>query len=225
MSASRRKNLITSRRRVEDDGEEEEGSVAAELEEDSLSEGSAITDADDDADAEGSDATDVDDAGSREVSQTKSKETAYIREENGSGEQEAKPSEKPPVTAARADTEAMMNGMQISNETNGAEEIRFEDMAENTELPPPQQPSAPDVVVATRQETLAEKRRREHEEYRKKRDADPAFVPNRGGFFMHDHRSAPSGPNGFRLYGRGRGRGRGFVSGSFPPARYVDSRP
>lgn len=223
MSVSRRKNLITSRRPVEDEGEEEEGSVAAELGDDSMSEGSAISDADDDADAEGSDATDVDDSGSRGVSQTKPKENGYIRQEKSSGEQEAKPSAKAPITAATADTEAMMNGMKISNETNGTEEISFEDMGENPELPPPQEPEAQNVSVAGRQETLAERRRREHEEYRKKRDADPAFVPNRGGFFMHDHRSAASGPSGFRLFGKGRGRGRGFVGGPFSPARCVKS--
>lgn len=223
MSVSRRKNLITSRRRVEDEGEEEEGSVAAELEDDSLSEGSAISDADEDADAEGSDATDVDDSGSRGVSQNKVEENGYIRDKQGSGEQETKASDKAPITAATADTEAMMNGMKISHETSGAEEIMFEDMVENTELPPLQQSEAQNVAVAGRQETLADRRRREHEEYRKKRDADPAFVPNRGGFFMHDSRSAASGSNGFRLYGKGRGRGRGFVGGPFSPARCVES--
>lgn len=222
MSVSRRKNLITSRRPVEDEGEEEEGSMAAELDDDSLSEGSAISDADDDADAEGSDATDVDDSGSRGGSHTKSKENGYIREEKGGGEQEAKLSAEAPITAATADTEAMRNGMVISNETNETEEILFEDMVENPELPPPQEAEAQNVAAAGRQETLAERRRREHEEYRKKRDADPAFVPNRGGFFMHDHRSAASGPNGFRLFGKGRGRGRGYVGGPFPPARCVE---
>ena len=223
MSASRRKNLITSRRRVEDDGEEEEGSVAAELEDDSLSEGSAISDADDDADAEGSEATDVEDSGSREVLETTSKENGYIREEKASGEHQAKPSDKASITAAMADTEAMMNGMKISTETNGADGISFEDMVESAEVSPPKIFEGQDPILPGQQETLAERRRREHEEYRKKRDADPAFVPNRGGFFMHDHRSAASGPNGFRLLGKGRGRGRGFVGGPFSPARSADS--
>ena len=56
------------------------------------------------------------------------------------------------------------------------------------------------------QELPHERRRREHEEYKKKRDADPAFVPNRGAFFMHDHRHAGPAANGFRPFGRGRGR-------------------
>ncbi|KAI5811614.1 CASC3/Barentsz eIF4AIII binding-domain-containing protein [Peziza echinospora] len=62
---------------------------------------------------------------------------------------------------------------------------------------------------APRHETPYERRRREHEEYKKKRDADPAFVPNRGAFFMHDSRHQG---NGFRPFGRGRG-GRGAFRG------------
>ncbi|KAI5805862.1 CASC3/Barentsz eIF4AIII binding-domain-containing protein [Geopyxis carbonaria] len=63
-------------------------------------------------------------------------------------------------------------------------------------------------------ETPFEKRRREHEEYKKKRAEDPAFVPNRGRFFMHDHRYDGTGSNGFRPYGPG-GRGRGGRHGEF----------
>jgi hypothetical protein len=75
---------------------------------------------------------------------------------------------------------------------------------------------------SSRTETLAERRRREHEEYKKKRDSDPAFIPNRGAFFMHDHRHAP-GPNGFRPAGRGRGRGGAPIGGPFSPAKYVQA--
>jgi hypothetical protein len=52
------------------------------------------------------------------------KENGYIRQEKSSGEQEAKLSAKAPITAATADTEAMMNGMKISNETYGTEGYR-----------------------------------------------------------------------------------------------------
>ncbi|KAI9881559.1 MAG: hypothetical protein M1830_000123 [Pleopsidium flavum] len=221
MPASRRKNLIASRRRVEDEGEEEEGSMPAELEDDSLSEGSGISDADDDADAEGSDATDVDDSGLREVVQSNAKVNGHPTADKGSGEPKPNRTEKAPVTASMADTEAMMNGLKISDDADGAEEVHFEDMVEDAELPPPQQPEMQSPVVAERRETLAERRRREHEEYRKKRDADPAFVPNRGGFFMHDHRSAAPGQNGFRPFGKGRGRGRGFIGGPFSPANHI----
>ncbi|KAI5784520.1 CASC3/Barentsz eIF4AIII binding-domain-containing protein [Pyronema domesticum] len=63
------------------------------------------------------------------------------------------------------------------------------------------------ALAATAAETTQDKKRREHEEYRKRRQEDPSFVPNRGRFFMHDHRDG-TGSNGFRPFGPG-GRGRG----------------
>lgn len=63
-------------------------------------------------------------------------------------------------------------------------------------------------------ETPFERRKREHEEYKKKRDSDPTFIPNRGAFFMHDHRHSGNGPNGSKPFGRGRG-GRGGIGGGF----------
>ncbi|KAF8461899.1 CASC3/Barentsz eIF4AIII binding-domain-containing protein [Kalaharituber pfeilii] len=62
-----------------------------------------------------------------------------------------------------------------------------------------------------RHETPYERRRREHEEYKRRRDTDPAFVPNRGAFFMHDHRHQGGG---YKPFWRGHGGGRGgFKSG------------
>ncbi|TGZ78842.1 hypothetical protein EX30DRAFT_383336 [Ascodesmis nigricans] len=72
------------------------------------------------------------------------------------------------------------------------------------------------------QETPFERRRREHEEYKKRRAEDPAFVPNRGRFFMHDHREG-SGSNGFRPFGPG-GRGRGFAREPQPPSELAADR-
>jgi len=51
------------------------------------------------------------------------------------------------------------------------------------------------MTGALRRETFAERKRREHEEYKKNRDSKPAFIPNRGAFFMHDQRSAFLGQN------------------------------
>jgi len=210
MGAPRRqKDLIKSRRRVEDDGEEE-GSMAAGAEEDSLSEGSVISDADDDADAEGSDG---DDTGSPILGSSTTEVVA-----NGHGEKlsdstfrpTASPG-KPSLAATTGDTEAMMNGLKVSSEADD-EGVKFEDLGKQ-----PQDVTPRDQGGAPNSENIAERRRREHEEYKKKRDADPAFVPNRGGFFMHDHRSAASGQDGFIPFGRGRGRGLGRP---FPPSRY-----
>ncbi|MCJ1228850.1 hypothetical protein MMC12_005513 [Toensbergia leucococca] len=173
MVATRRKNLMSSRRRVEDDGEEEEGSVAIGIEDDSMSEASAISDADDDADAEGSEATDVDTPGSKIAAQISTMNGHVEVARDTSGQSAMLP--KKPTTAAMTDTDAMMNGLKISGDLDVAEEIHFDTMA-NQPLPTP----APNLPVpnqeaTTMSDTLAEKRRREHEEYRKKRDADPAF--------------------------------------------------
>ena len=219
MGAPRQKNLIKSRRRVEDDGEEEEGSVTAGVEEDSLSEGSAISDADDDADAEGSDGSDT--SPPRADSKADAVANGHRERLSNAAPQSRSAPSKSPLAATMNDTEAMMNGLRVSGEVEDGG-TNFEDLGEQPEGAP-----QPGVVHEGPAETLTsdsigEQRRREHEEYKKKRDADPAFVPNRGVFFMHDHRSAAPGQNGFRPFGRGRGRGRGPVGGPYPSFRYAD---
>ncbi|MCJ1397177.1 hypothetical protein MMC11_000369 [Xylographa trunciseda] len=223
MGAPRRKNLIASRRRVEDD-EEEEGSVAAGVEEDSLSEGSAISDADDDADAEGSDTSDLN-SSKRSPAKRRNAVEKQVDEANGKPVEPAPMTKSQPLTAATADTEAMMNGMKISGDTGTIEEIHFDDLGIQGEAPQPQISAGSDRITSERVETLIERRRREHEEYKQKRDADPAFVPNRGGFFMHDHRSAAPGQNGFRPSGRGRGRGRGGFGAAPSPMNPTPQAP
>lgn len=219
MGAPRRKNLIASRRRVDDEGEEE-GSVVAGGEDDSLSEGSAISDADDDADAEGSDTSDVN-TPERRSNAPKADTNGHPRAANGTVDQAVLPTKKPSGTAAMTDTEAMMNGLNITGDVDAAEGVEFDEMTEQPQISDRQDNPARNQEPAGRSETLADRRRREHEEYKKKRDADPAFVPNRGGFFMHDHRSAAPGQNGFRPFGRGRGRGRGGLGGPMVPTRSV----
>ena len=217
MGAPRRKNIIASRRRVDDEGEEEEDSLAAGLD-DSLSEGSAISDVDDDADAEGSEASDEESIDRRHI---KSKNS--VNGNSGGSidavHQSIGPSKKQLLSTRMHDTEAMMNGLHISEGVEEGEEIHFDEIEKEPARETSQNASTHDPAGFTSLDNLGEKRRREHEEYKKKRDEDPAFVPNRGGFFMHDHRSAAPGQNGYRLYGRGRGRGRGAMGGSSPATR------
>lgn len=213
MGAPRQKNLIKSRRRVEDDGEEEEGSVAAGVE-DSLSEGSAISDADDDADAEGSDGSDM----SPPRADFKADAVANGHRERPSNA--ALQSSKSPLATTMNDTEAMMNGLKVSSAVED-EGTNFEDLSKEPEGESKQGTAHEGPAEALTSDSVGERRRREHEEYKKKRDADPAFVPNRGMFFMHDHRSAAPGHNGFRPFGRGRGRGRGPMGSPYPSFRYV----
>lgn len=222
MVAPRRKALAASRRRVDEEGEDEEGSVAAGVEDDSMSETSAISDADEDADAEGSEVSDT------EVHQNSDVSTkAAVNGQTQTQSEETQPATTAPKTSSFAamtsDTAAMMNGLKLAENTDDAEEIHFDDLAVASQPQVIQPTRAPVTAVVLPTSNVAEKRRQEHEEYRKRRDADPAFVPNRGGFFMHDHRSMAPGQNGFRPFGRGRGMGRGALGGPFLSFRYVNA--
>lgn len=216
MAVSGRKQLIRRRRRIEDEGEEEEeGSVTAGLEDDSLSEGSAISDADDDADGEGSDGSETAPSELRDSKQrngTNAPSDTPLKSRQGGLPSSAV---NPSFPTKMSDTQAMMNGLKFSGEVDEGEEVEFDDIGKESQaVSGPNEPAQnPDEEAPVN--IVGEHRRREHEEYRKKRDADPAFVPNRGGFFMHDHRSTAPGQNGFRPFGRGRGRGRGTVTGPF----------
>ena len=220
MGAPRRKNNIPSRRKAGEEGDEE-SSVASGIDDDSLSEGSAISnDADDDADAEGSEASEVEKV--KRIS-TKTNSPSVRRPQAVNGKRDDSTADAKSSVPAVRDTQVMMNGLRISGDLDETEGIEFETMGEQ-----PEQRTSASVSVEKPSsnapvESIAERRRREHEEYKQKRDADPAFVPNRGGFFMHDHRSAAPGQNGFRPFGRGRGRGRGGVGGTFPASSYVIS--
>lgn len=220
MGAPRRKNLIiSSRRRVDDEGEEGEGSIPNGLDDDSLSEGSALSDADDDADAEASEVSDVDSIDQKSVTAAPGANGFT----GGQGDHSSKsilPTKKPPLTLMKHDTEAMMNGLKFTQDGNDEDEVLFDEMGTQSHAEPVSRGIHDSKVASVTEDTVGEKRRREHEEYKRKRDTDPAFVPNRGGFFMHDHRSAAPGQNGFRPFIKGRGRGRGMVETSSPAFRY-----
>ena len=207
-----RKPVINSRRRVADEGEEEDDAVAAGVEEDSLSEGSIISDADDDADGEGSDGSE---AGSPVTKDSEAipVTNGHSRPDQGSVHATSSSPIKTTLPTAMGDTARMMDGLKIGDEAEG-EAVHFDDLVEEPVQSTPDAVSESQARGVSPPASAGEKARRDHEEYRKKRDADPAFVPNRGGFFMHDHRSAALGQNGSRPFGRGRGRGRG--NGPFP---------
>ena len=229
MVAPRRRNLIARRRRRSHDDGEDEGSVAEGVD-DSLSEGSLPSDVEEDADA------DVEGSETSEAGKTRRSNNGVVKkaeQENGTKatnghapeqQQSQQPQPQPQTTsklpsfnASVADTDAMMNGMKIDDAAGDGAELNFEEATEQqvdhdqealatTTATPGVAQGVPDANVS---ESFAERRRREHEMYKKKRDEDPTFIPNRGGFFMHDHRTYAPGPNGFRTSGRGRGRGRG----------------
>src|SRR5690606_34889678 len=124
---------------------------------------------------------------------------------------------------AVSDAEMMLHGSAITDQTERVGEVHVDDVVATS---PAQLPRAAPLIVSSAsvsrhaQGSAGGRRRREHEEYKRRRDEDAAFVPNRGAFFMHDHRHAGPAANGFRPFPRpvrgGRGRG-GF--GNFAPYR------
>lgn len=218
----RRKDIAAIRRRVEDEGDEEGGPDLADLDDDSLSEGSLISDEDDAQ--EGDEVSTIgaapaDPSELPKVNGNSQRQSTDVKQPSTNGNAEGT---KKSLTNGTSDMDLMLNGLKLSDQNGAVEEVNYEDLREDEE----EQIPSPAVVNSTAQmdrpqELPHERRRREHEEYKKKRDADPAFVPNRGAFFMHDHRHSGPAANGFRPFGRGRGRGRPGIGGPFAPSKYV----
>ena len=193
--APRRHHIGASRRKRRDDDGEDESSLAGDLEDDSLSEGSVDSHQDDeDADGEGSETEEETPTVTVTVTDKVNGSKFNGREQRSSSTSPSKPGFKTTVS----DTEAMLNGLKISSD---AEEVRFDQM-EGQPLQTRRTPSAP--PTEPKRETLAARKRREHEKYSKERDQNPAFVPTRGSFFLHDKRSTEVGPTGHRSKGKSR---------------------
>lgn len=199
MALTRRRKIGASRRRREDEGEDE-GSAAGDIEEDSLSDASAHSHPDDD-DADGEASADESSISPR-VDRTNGHVNGRAHGDGVQGSRSLSPG-KPQLTTALSDTEAMMNGLKISDQAGDVAEIQFDEI--NGEHPgsghagPARTPSAP-LPTDSKRQSFMERKRREHEEHMKAREANPAFVPTRGGFFLHDKRSTAPDTNGHRPF-------------------------
>lgn len=214
MFSHRRKNIVASRRRRHDE-DEEEGSQAGDVDDDSLSEGSAPSNPDDDADADASDNSEDGPPLEKEGSLSNGHANGDASIAKDTSDQRQATSGQGLFATAATDTAAMMNGLKLSDDTSAAPEINFDDMAD--EMDPDNTNTGKVISKSSKRETPAERKRREHEDYLKEKAENPAFVPTRGGFFLHDDRSSGTGVNGHRSFNiRGRGRGRGDVA----PTRY-----
>ncbi|KAI0386675.1 CASC3/Barentsz eIF4AIII binding-domain-containing protein [Hypomontagnella monticulosa] len=230
MPAAIRRGRLGRRRRVEDEGEDEGGLDQLDIDDDSLTDGSMASEDPDPADD--SDTSNVDEASP--TTPAAPKLTSHGANGNGNGNVKrthTKSSGSPPTKNSRksgqnavSDTEFMLSNMSISDEAAPVQVLSYEESMEA-----PSRSSAPIVVSSSSataipdhpHEVPTDRRRKEHEEYRRKRDEDPSFVPNRGAFFMHDHRHAGPSANGFRPFGRGpRGRGRGGIGGPYAPMNH-----
>jgi hypothetical protein len=103
----------------------------------------------------------------------------------------------------------MLNGLTISDSNEKPETLDFDSIEKEDDRQLKES-------AKTKPETSSEKKIRENEEYKRKLESDPAFIPTRGAFFMHDHRTNSPGHNGFRAIRGGRGRGRNGPVGPFP---------
>ncbi|RMZ11407.1 hypothetical protein D0864_00993 [Hortaea werneckii] len=232
------RSLVSRRRRADSEGEDEEGPVIVN---DSQSEGSVLSDAEDD---DVSTAGDTSRRGASPIAVTSQSAVEVANGANPPKEARNKPKSKkakeqktqpdgslqqpsPPAQAgnfkAMADTEAMMKGLRIGQDDQ-QEAIDFEGVGQNGSAARANENELAPVVVNGSNDTPTQRQRRDHEDYRKKRDADPAFIPNRGNFFMHDTRAhsggqAPVMRGGWS--GRGRGRGGPTVGGPFSPANQM----
>lgn len=213
MAGIRKRSTNLARRRALDD---EDRSVAGV--DDSQSDISAASQ-DEHADADNSDLSEVDSSASLTEGKSKRKTTQGARDVKARTDGPNRRIPSPPIARSDAafpasrDTEMMLNGLQPSAKHD-------DDGALDFETGNPVEDAAPPVggPLPGRLESFAERKRREHEEYKKKRDSDPAFIPNRGAFFMHDQRSS-SAQNGFRQFGGRGGRGGGAIGGPFSPAK------
>jgi CASC3/Barentsz eIF4AIII binding len=204
MPPSRRR--LAPRRNRADDGEEE-GSVVGDLEDDSLSDGSAPSAGDEDGDAEASDASldeDHPSTGTRPPVLPSNKAAQRLPESPIS-----KDTTTNEVSVRQSpDHDALVNRMKSST-LEDTEELQHDDtMQQEDPLPDSTHSVDPQISApkAPRSETLAQKSRREHQEYLRERNSNPAFVPNRGGFFLHDDRSSTVPTFNTRTYPRGKGR-------------------
>ncbi|KAJ5930714.1 hypothetical protein N7466_006207 [Penicillium verhagenii] len=199
--APQRRHIGASRRQRRDDDGEDEGSLAGDLEDDSLSEGSVRShQEDEDADVEGSETEDETAAGL-------GTDKLNGRKTNGREPRRSSTSPtKPGLKTTVSDTEAMLNGLKVSDDS---EEIQFHQVNQGRELQTGRTPSAP--PTEPKRETLATRKRREHEKYVKERDQNPAFVPTRGSFFLHDKRTSELGSNNHRSSNKGKSRPYGLI--------------
>ncbi|KAG9770342.1 hypothetical protein KCU95_g16147, partial [Aureobasidium melanogenum] len=165
------KTLAYRRRRA--DGDEDEESVTGV--DDSQSEASAASDLDSTIDTLGADAD------ASESSETESTAPAPI------DSAVAKSGGKTGRTRSKK-SKGTRTGKTISN-TNGDEHIKQGSVTGESVATDISANAAGAPIVssesgsARRGETVADRRRREHDDYRKKRDTDPTFIPNRGNFF------------------------------------------
>ena len=189
---------------------------------DTQSEESIASDLDEDGDGGDADASDLSDTDTTEPMATGAAAEPFNGRGNGvdaaqsrsrrSGRQNQDRTLSPTPRVTSAEIEPVLNGTGTSPSHEPVPVLGETSVHDSNQ---------PGDTHGRRITNVADRRRREHEEYKKKRDSDPTFIPNRGGFFMHDARIPDQ--RGFSSFSKGRGRGRGSTGAPTAVGAYVTS--
>ncbi|KPI37302.1 uncharacterized protein AB675_1466 [Cyphellophora attinorum] len=199
MPQATRRRLAPRRRRTDDDFEDETSTVG-DIDDDSSTDASGLSN---DVDGDGSDEEENNEGDA--VPHTANAVKPTINPSATSPIPEG--TRSAPLFPTSNDTAAMMTTLTISEEQKNQPELQYEDSSTGNghdQVASSSQTSVPPSGPA--KQNPAQRARMEHQEYLKQRDSNPAFVPNRGGFFLHDDRASGTAPWS-RPFGRGRGRG------------------
>ena len=206
MPALSHKRSIPRRRRRADDAEEEDSTIG-DGPEGSISEGSVISN-EEDVDDEGSENSENHSRPVVKVPISQSNDSRSIQVDAPASNGTSRYATNGHFVAG-LDTQAMMVRVEQSPEDASSAAVDFDDAVQD--LINVEKARSMTAQKPTRQEPYMEKSRRDHQEYLKEKSQNPAFVPNRGGFFLHDDRtSASSG----QLRATGRGRARASYNGA-----------
>ncbi|KAK2741349.1 hypothetical protein FQN57_005633 [Myotisia sp. PD_48] len=215
MAPHHRRRIGARRRRIGEDGEEDEF-VDEPVDDDSLSDATVSShEDDDDLDGAGSEPSVVKPSSSpqtrRGARRSRNGKDKHPRKGRSSHAQRSGGQKDAIFESRMAETEAMMNGMKLAKGAEQPAEIHFDDMKPSTSINP-DTANQEGKAQKNQREAVADRKRREHEQYVQKRDSDPSFVPTRGGFFLHDNRfTPPSSSNGFRSNNKLKGKPHGLI--------------
>ncbi|POS83923.1 hypothetical protein EPUL_004118 [Erysiphe pulchra] len=209
MAYRKRKDLASIRRRVEDDGDGEGGPDVSILDDDSFSEDSIQEDNINDPEENESQNSGYYSSSVPQPGELLSRKRLEQRNSDDTNTLNNQDISIPGAASeSNGDLYMMLNGLKLSEDVKSVDGVHFDELGKDDRNHHPSTAVRSNPRENHSFERLQDKRKREHEEYKKKRLEDPAFVPNRGSFFMHDHRHSGPTTNGFRSFARGRGRGK-----------------
>ena len=212
--ALQRRGLANSRRRLADEGEDDEG----------------IIDPADDSQSEPSDEAMDADASSNEAESTIIDQPGVVADtvDGASGSTRGKGKKRKPGKSANsaagestttfiqsAETSAMMNGLRGNGDPVEQEAVDFDDLGKDSNVVEQGTIRKSQTLPLGDQSFTTQPESQQEQPSANAPVTSRPVPPSRGTYFMHDDRNISGGGGA----GRGRGRGRGFV-GAQPPFRY-----